>query len=198
MKHEINNKPNKFHIAIFISLWLLLIGGLSYAYFSVAFNNDEKTTTQVVSGQLAIDFETDEYIDNDSMWPIDDDNIFTNGDKSTFSIKRSQTNTVNNVYYDIWLDEIVISDNYKSADIKWKLFDEAEPTASSTPVSWGSFANIGNRTSLQLTSQKISLPEGVTHNYSLYIWINNSNVNNYEELQGGSIEGKIKVEAVTE
>ena len=132
------------------------------------------------------------------MWPINDEDIFTSGDISEFSVTRSANNTTDNVYYNIYLDDIIVSSNYKSSYIKWKLYDVENPTELSTPISQGNFLNIGNDTSLQLNNSKISLPKNVTHYYTLYLWISNSTSANQLELLEGSIEGKIKIVAVTE
>lgn len=198
MKENNDSKKKYVLFGTIIFLWLLLIGALSYAYFSVVFDNNEKTTADVVTGLLSVDFETGEYINNSSMWPIDETDVISNGDRSAFSVKRSTTNTVDNVYYNISLEDIVITNNYKSADIKWKLYNTSTPTSSSVPISSGTFENLGSNTSVQLNQQRISLPNNVTHNYSLYIWINNSTTDNQLDLLNGSIEGKIKITAVTE
>ena len=196
MKEE--KKGNYFKFGVFIFLWLLLIGALSYAYFSVLFDNTDKTTADVVSGLLAVDFETGEYINNTSLWPISDNDVLTDGEKSVFSVKRSSTNTVDNVYYNISLSDIVLTNNYKSEYIKWRLYDTSEPTSSTVPISYGTFENIGSSTSLQFNSARISLPNNVTHNYSLYIWISNNENENQTQLLNGSLEGKITITAVTE
>ncbi len=193
-----SKKKSYFRFGVLIFLWLLLIGSLSYAYFSVVFDNDDKTSTEVVTGLLSVDFTTGEYINNNDMWPINDSEIFSNSDKSVFSVKRSSTNTTDNVYYNIYLDDIVITDNYKSEYIKWKLYDSASPNSSSVAISEGNFENIGSNTSIQLNRERISLPKNVTHNYTLYIWISNSTTDNQTQLLEGSIEGKVKVIAVTE
>lgn len=198
MKEENNSKKKYVLFGIVIFLWLLLIGALSYAYFSVLFDNDEKTNAEVVSGLLSVDFTTGQYINNTSMWPINADSVLTEGEKSTFTVARSASNTVDNVYYNIYLEDIAITNNYKSADIKWRLYDVTSPTTNTTPISQGTFENIGSSTSLQLNSARISLPKNVTHEYSLFIWINNSTTNNQISLLNGSLEGKIKVIAVTE
>ena len=109
------------------------------------------------------------------MWPINDEDVFTDGEKSLFSVTRSANNTVDNVYYNITLEDITITDNYsESSDIKWKLYNTSNPTSSDTPISSGTFSGITTSSTIQLNSQRISLPKNVTHNYSLFIWISNS------------------------
>ena len=44
MKAKKDSKMKYFRFGILVFLWLLLIGALSYAYFSVLFDNSEKTT----------------------------------------------------------------------------------------------------------------------------------------------------------
>ena len=198
MKEKNNSNKKYVYFGIIIFLWLLLIGALSFAYFSVVFDNDEKTGAEVVTGLLSVDFVTGQYIDNSSMWPINDSDVIAQGDKSVFSVSRSETNTVENVYYNISLGDLDISENYKSADIKWKLYDTATPTAESTPISSGSFLGLGNDTSIQLNQTMIELDENVTDTYSLFIWISNSESENQLGLLDGHIEGKIVITAVTQ
>lgn len=183
----------------FLFLWFLLIGSLSYAYFSISFSkNKDDIKANVVSGKLAVDFETSQYIDNESLWPQNDSEVIGITDKTTFTVQRGDDSTVDNVYYVINLSDIEISDNYKSQYVKWALFDEEEPTSSSTPINQGNFSTLGNNTSLQLTMQRVTLPDNVTHTYSLYIWISNSVDQNQLELLNGYVRGRVEVIAVTE
>ena len=190
-------KKNYFSMGLLVFLWLLLVGGLSFAFFSIVFHDDDKTSTEVVSGLLSVQFTTDEYIDNIDMLPINDDEIFENNDVSVFSIQRASNNTTDDVYYNIYLEDIEITDNYKSQYIKWRLYNETNPGSSSIPISEGNFSGIGNNTTMQLNNQKISLPKNVTHNYTLYVWISNYPVNQSELLEG-SLSAKIKIDAITE
>jgi hypothetical protein len=197
MKEKNSSSKKYVYFGIIVFLWLMLIGTLSFAYFSIVFDNDDKTGADIITGKLSVDFVTGEYINNSSMWPINDSDVLSGGDKSVFSVTRSSDNTVDNVYYIISLGDIVITENYKSADIKWSLYDTASPTSETAPISSGSFADL-NTDSIQLTQTKISLPKNVTHTYSLFIWISNSEENNQTQLLNGQISGTINITAVTE
>ena len=197
---EVKEKDNSNKLFIgFLFLWFLLIGSITYAFFTLSYSkNKDDVKASVVAGKLDVDFETSQYIDNESVWPTNDSEVLTSIDPTIFTITRSNDNTVDDVYYVINLSDIEISSNYKSAYLKWALYDTDEPTSSSTPISEGNFANIGSSTSLQLTMQRVTLPENATHTYSLYIWISNSTTQNQLELLEGYIRCRIQVVAVTE
>lgn len=198
MERKETKRSSYLKFGLIVFLWLLVIFGLSYAYFAVVFDNDDETTVTAETGKLAVDFITGEYIDNDSMWPTNDEDIFSGNDVSEFTVARSSDNTVSNVYYNIYLEDINITSNYKSAYVKWKLYNVENPTSSSTPIGEGTFQNIGNNTSLQLNQNRITLPDNVTHHYTLYIWISNDANNLQNDLLNGSLEAKVAIIAVTE
>ncbi len=193
---EDNNKNNKYvRYGVLIFLWLLLIGGLSYAYFTMNINNDDKTSTKVTTGRLDINFTEGEYINNESMWPINDEDVFSSGDKSNFSVGWSNNNTVEKVYYNIYLDNIIISDNFKSDYIKWILLRDNDPQ---NVIGTGSFVNASNDSLIQLNTYPIRLFENEIHDYSLYLWISDSGQNNQNSLLEGSLSARVRIDAVTQ
>ena len=199
MEKETKKSNNLVINALFIFIWLFLIAGLSYAYFSISFEkNKENTKANVVAGKLDVDFETSEYISNSSVWLINDTDIFTDADKSVFTVKRSEASTVDDVYYNIYIDELEITENLKHADVKWRLYNVINPTSETEAVAEGNFENIKDITSIQLNQARIHLSKEETHTYSLYMWFSNKENENQIELLNGTLKCKIKLLAVTE
>lgn len=197
MKHK--SKNNLVFNAILIFLWLFLVGGLSYAYFSVNFEkNKENTKANVIAGKLDVDFETSEYINNNNLWLVNDEEIFTKSDKTVFTVKRSEQATVEDIYYNIYIDELNISDNLKHSDVKWRLYNIANPTAETDVIAEGNFENIEDITNIQLNQARIYLPEEEIHTYTLYMWFSNDENENQLELLNGTLSCKIKLLAITE
>ena len=199
MAKETKKRNHLFLNAILIFLWLFLVGGLSYAYFSISFEkNKENTKATVIAGKLDVDFETSEYISNKNTWLINDEEIFTKSDKTVFTVKRSEQSTVEDIYYNIYIDELNITDNLKHADVKWRLYDVENPTSETKVVAEGNFENIGDITNIQLNQARIYLPEEDTHTYTLYMWFSNDKSENQLELLNGNLSCKIKLLAITE
>ena len=199
MKKKTKKRNHLVLNAFLIFLWLFLIGGLSYAYFSISFEkNKENTKAKVIAGKLDVDFETSEYISNKNTWLINDEEIFTKSDKTVFTVTRSEQSTVKDIYYNVYIDELNITDNLKHADVKWRLYDVENPTSETIYVAEGNFDNIGNITNIQLNQARIYLPEEETHTYTLYMWFSNDKNENQLELLNGNLSCRIKLLAITE
>lgn len=185
--------------AILIFIWLFLISSLSYAYFSMNFEkNKENTKANVIAGKLDVVFETSEYISNSDVWLVNDADIFTDADKSVFTVKRSESSTVEDVYYNIYIDELEITENLKDEDVKWRLYNVENPTSETLSIAEGNFNNIGNITNIQLNQARIYLPKNTTHTYTLYMWFSNDENVNQLELLNGNLNCRIKLLAITE
>ncbi|MBQ4583599.1 MAG: hypothetical protein IJA94_01740 [Bacilli bacterium] len=195
-----NKKTNHLVLnALLIFLWLFLVGGLSYAYFSISFEkNKENTKAKAIAGKLDVDFETSEYISNKNTWLINDEEIFTKSDKTLFTVKRSEQSTVDDIYYNIYIDELNITDNLKHADVKWRLYNEENPTIETQVMAEGNFNEIGDITNIQLNRARIYLPKEETHTYTLYMWFSNDENENQLDLLNGTLSCKIKLLAITE
>ena len=199
MKSDANQNENWVKNFILIFLWLLLVSGLSYAYFSIVFEKNKENTKAIVNaGKLDINFETSEYISNNNAWLVNDTDIFTSADKVIFTVSRNENSTVDKIFYNIYIDDLVISDNLKNADVKWRLYRELNPTESSSYIAEGNFELIGNETTIQLNQAKIFLPENEIHEYTLYMWFSNDNDENQLNLLNGAISCRIKILAVSE
>lgn len=183
--------------AIFLIVILIIFAiSLTYAYFSrnVTKNGDDPQT-DFSTGVLDVDFLTSQYISNSDAVLIYDDEAYELGDKSTFSVTRSNLNTVEQVYYTVSLVDIDITDNLKSEYLKWRLYDTTEITATTEALSEGDFLDIEDN-KIELHNTKIALAKNVTHNFTLLIWLSNDDAVNQNNLLEGTIKAKIEVTAV--
>lgn len=194
-----NNEKKYIILSILFVLALLLIGiSATYAFFTRRVEAPkEKTQSNVLTGVLDIDFQTNKYIHNTSTKLINDTEIFTKADKSEFVIKRSENTTVDNVAYNLYLDIIKLDNELKNEHVKWALYKELNPNADSTPISSGNFANIKDIKKIQLNQTKIDLPKNDEHNYTLYIWLSYSETELQNEFLQKELEVKISTEATT-
>lgn len=197
-------KTSNLIFSIVFVCFLLLIGiSATYAFFSRRVeSNGEETKANVITGVLDIDFETSEYIQNSKTHLVNDEEIFTEADKTVFTVKRAETSTVDNVNYNLYLDILSISKNFKSEYLKWSLYDTESPTSESTPIASGDFKELGDSTRIQLTPKEVDLPKTDTHNYTLYIWLSYSDTELQNELLSNElttskISAKVTTWAVT-
>ena len=114
-----NSKKNILY-SVIIVLCVLLIGiALSYAFFTKKINaNGEKSNAKVITGNLDVLLTTSKYINNTMVDLIDDADMFTKADKTTFNVKKAETSTVDNLSYDIYLVDINMDEELKSEDLK--------------------------------------------------------------------------------
>lgn len=197
-------KTSNLIFSIVFVCFLLLIGiSATYAFFSRRVeSNGEETKANVITGVLDIDFETSEYIQNSKTNLVKDEEIFTEADKTIFTVKRAETSTVDHVNYNLYLDILSISENFKSEYLKWALYDTASPTSESTPIASGDFKKLGDSTRMKLTPKEVDLPKTDIHNYTLYIWLSYSDTELQNELLSNElttskISAKVTTWAVT-
>lgn len=191
------NNDNKVLLwsVLVVSLLIVLAISLTYAYFSRNVNQiGEDPDTTVVTGKLDVDFTTTEYITNTNAMLINDDDAYNEADKTVFSVTRSKDNTVKRVYYNLSLVNINISDNLKSPYLKWRLYDTDTITSDTEPLNEGDFDGLLGDT-INLYDIPIAMPEGVTHNFVLLVWLSNDKEVNQTGLLDGSFSAKVKVTA---
>lgn len=196
--NEKKDNSNLLRSILVVCLVLLLGVSLTYAYFvRKVESNGSDTKTEVISGMIDVDFETTEYINNSDTWLINDSEVISKGDKNVFSVKRGANSTVDDVFYNIYMTNISITNNLKSSYFKWRLYNVENPTIDTAAVAEGNFSSIGNNTKIQLNQAKINLPDGINHKYVLYVWISNDNNIIQNEMLEGTFEAKILIEAAT-
>lgn len=193
-----NNSKKNILYSVIIVLCVLLIGiALSYAFFTKKINaNGEKSNAKVITGNLDVLLTTSKYINNTMVDLIDDADIFTKADKTTFNVKKAETSTVDNLSYDIYLVDINMDEELKSEDLKWALYDKDEPTAADVPIANGNFFQL-DKAELQLNQSRIELSSTDVHNYTLYIWLSNNENNLQNDLLNKKFSAKVSVRAIT-
>lgn len=185
------NKDKKTLLwSIFVVCVIMIIGIFAtYAYFTRNFIGGNKNVlTNVDTGKLDIDFETSEYIDAKG-YLISEDDYLDQAGSTKFSVAKSSNSTVtHDVYFDISLTDITITNNFKSAYLVWKLVEDE-----STVVASGNFSNIGSNTSIKLTNSSILLDE--IKNYSVYVFLKNDVNVNQLDLLNGTFAAKVVVDS---
>ena len=194
-KLEKNKKTiEKTALIIGIIVIITAVIGLTYSFFTIVISgNDEATSTLVTTGVLDIEFTTSEYINNPNMMLIAPANFFTEADKSVFTVKNSSSATIP-AKYAIYLTDISISSNFKSADLVWQL------RQGGTTVANGDFSSIGANTEILIYNNSgsgISLPLGNTHEWTLYLGLVETS-SDQSSLYNGNISLKVKVVATNQ
>lgn len=170
---------------LFLLIFVALVAGIygTYAYFSAQSTSDEQSVT---TGTMKLSFDDSTPIVNaENIIPIGESTILTKATKKSFSI----TNTGD---YDatvtILLTPTEITENLKSLDFKWALYENGTKIAENT------FLNSVVNTPIILKNN-ITLTVGATKSYELYIWINETG-SPQDELQNGKLSATINATAV--
>ncbi len=184
MEEKKVNKKTIFSI-ITILIPVLIIGGVTYAYFVASGNTDIYT---VKTGNLTMAFTEGEFVTAANPIPIVDSEIETEAAKLPFSVTNTGSQHMN---LTISLTDITISDELKDEDFRWGLYNADTAVMLST----GTFKDIGTSTSLTMYRDTIieSSNPDITKNYILRIWIHEDNTNqNY--MQGKTLSAKVTVD----
>ena len=175
-----NEKKNNSKIAISIIVLVLIIAGISFAYFSMTSKAD---TQRITTGTLSINFQVGDVIRLEGLTSIPEYMIEDEASEFNFSIE----NTGNlDGYFNISLNEIEIDDELKDENFKWRLFEEG------VKIAEGNFYDVNsNKYYLQKNKKMMS---GDKKNYKLIIWINDNN-SEQNHMQDKSFAAKITVDA---
>lgn len=183
----------KKHIVLYISIVLIIITvtfTISYAFFqTIISGNDTAKKTEATTGNLAIDFTTSQYINDTNLMLIQDADRAAKAPYTTFTIKpTSDTNVASQ--YNLYLTDINISDNLKSADFKWEIIK------GSTTINSGNYLNATSGTDLLLTSTPIDLSATSTGDTWIFrTWLSETNEDQLS-LTNGTFSARVKVVAV--
>lgn len=173
-----------------ISLIAIVVSG-TYAYFSVTTNYatpKEERTTYVTTDYLEVDFVTNEYINNTSLMLIKNEEVSSKADKTTFSISKKDGADYT-IKYNIYLTELNISDNLKSADFKWDLLQNGVSIYSNN------FSNAESLENYMLSAEPLVLNDD-SASYEFRIWLEESSQDQIE-LLNGEFSAKIAIDVYT-
>lgn len=193
-----NSKSLLIGIILVIGVFLLFIGITQAFFVRQAQKIGGDPSAKAKTGQLKIDFETEEYIKNTDTKLINDTDIFTQADKTIFKLQRSETATARHISYNIFLTDIKIDDELKNGDLKWALYNHPNPQLNDIAMAQGDFSQIGSATKLKLTQTMVKLEPNEVHQYVLFMWLSNRDDVIQNELLQKKIEAKVTIEAITD
>ena len=200
-------KQNAFVIVLEFALIILIVIGITYAAYS--YSNSFNVKTEKIG--IDEDIYGDTSVDSDSikLIPINDKDIYTNNDNVLtikFKVRGSKENVVNNIIYDIALNNLQVDCDLLSKYLKWELIKNGNiiNTGNFSP----SFDTI-NKGRLVLTDIQQDLKDysTVSDDYEFRMWLSDScqeddikkcqNNEDQSNLLNKSISGKIEVELYT-
>ena len=190
-----NTKKRILLGSLIIVVSIVIIGiSLSYAYFlnEVQEINPDNQGTNITSGELTMNLTSEKYITANGASLINDADIVTKGDYTSFSVTLPSDADASSASYSLYLTELTISDNFKSKYVKWALYN-ADGTSE---LASGDFSNATSGTNINL-KDNISITKGTTNSYRLYIWLSNDPDNNQIDLLEGSLSTKVGFRATT-
>lgn len=179
--------------AVIVVISIMIIGiSFSYAYFVNEIEEvqpAENKGVSVTSGRLTMNFATvgDQYINANAATLINDADVLSSDMHTDFSVTLPSSATVSSANYELYLKDVVISDNFKSGYVKWALYESSNMT---TPVGSGDFATAASGVNLPLKSG-LSINKGDTVSYKLYVWLSNVPGEKQNSLLGGSLKAKV-------
>ncbi len=184
------NKEKRNILLSIVGIIVLIAGiaGLTIAYFR---SRAESEKFIITSKSMTIKFDDPDgsLIRATEIEPITESEILTKATKKTFSISKLE-NTSKDVYVKIGLGNLSLTDNFKDYDLKWALYQ------GNNKVTTGTFVQtLDGSTSINLANN-ILLNSTTPIEYNLYIWINETN-QDQSELMNGTLTGKIIVDGET-
>ena len=191
-----NTKKRILLASLIIVMSIVIIGiSLSYAYFinTVQEVNPGNQGTSITSGKLTMNFTTSQTINATSAGLINDSEVVTQGDYTQFSVSfPNDDENASTATYNLYLTELTISDNLKSTDVKWALYDGA----GTNPIENGDFSNATSGVNMTL-KDGITINKGETNSYRLYIWLSYASDRNQTNLLNGTLSAKVGFRATT-
>ena len=185
-----NKKFTYIKIISVVLIIIIFIVGTTYAYFvPIIEGNDTASAVNVIAGNLELDFETTEYISNDSGELVKEENIPSEADANNFKVVHTASSNVPAVY-DLYLQDINISSNLKSPDFQWQLLKDNHV------INSGDFSTIEDNTNLKITLEEQTLQVGHEDNYTFRIWLLETD-EDQSSLYSGTFSAKIGLSATT-
>ncbi len=181
--------------SLIIVMSIVIIGiSISYAYFlnTIEEVNSSNQGLNITSGELTMNFTTERYIKTNSASLINDAEITSKADYTSFSVTMPSSSSADSATYNLYLTELNISDNLKNGYVKWALYDGS----GSNQIANGNFASATTGTNLTLKNN-ITISKGNTNSYRLYIWLSNDPNNNQIDLLNGTLSAKVGFTATT-
>lgn len=206
IKNEVSQKRH-YLVALIVTLSLVIIAvSGSYAYYVNAVKNvnEDNQGVNITSNGLTINFNSTNTLTADSMDLIKDEEVKASDYHTDFNITFPSDSKVNSAAYNLYLTDIKMTNNYKSADLKWALYDSSSDT---TPVATGDFSGASlsetanedgtyDALDLSLVTNK-NINKGDTVSYKLYVWLSYKSDVQQSNLLNGSMSMKVGFNAVS-
>ena len=177
-------------LSITIAICIGILFGSSYAWYAYknAEANIEGSTINEIPTTI---FSQTEYIYNNNIMPILDEDRYNYATKNSFAITIPASLEGYEVGLEILLKDIIMSNELKIANFKYELLQDG------ITITNGDFSNIESNDNLILmpmTQMNLNTyPK--TYNYELYIWLSDDG-SNQNELMNKTIKAKINVNSV--
>lgn len=203
MESEKNNSTKTYVLgALILTVSLVIIAvSVSYAYFVNAIEevNPGNQGVSVTSGELTMNFATSRTITATAAGLINDADVLTSAEYTAFSISLPSDAKVGSAMYNVYLTDTKMTNNFKSADLKWALY------AADAKVAEGDFSEVTltNPINNVYTASNISLlnnvtvSKGTTTSYKLYVWLSYKADVSQNDLLQGSLSTKVGFTAVS-
>lgn len=188
--------------ALVITFSLVIIGvSLSYAYFvnTVQEVNPGNKGVSITSGALTMNFATTRSINATAAGLVKEADVLASAEYTAFSVTLPSDGKVQNAQYNLFLTDTKMTNNFKSADLRWALYN------GSTKVNEGNFSgvtlsnpvnNVYSAADIPLLNN-VSISKGTTTSYKLYVWLNYDATAQQNSLLQGSLSTKVGFRAVS-
>ena len=177
-----NKKNNKIEITMITVMILILILGLTYAYFMIS---KSINFGEITAGTINMEFvEGTDVIKLDKAIPIYDEDIDTMAHQIKFSIENTGSLKM---YTEIYIKGITISESLKTQDFRYRLEECDSSYENSNIVKDGSFSSIYSDGNLYIL-ENVEIDD--TKYYVLKIWVEETGLDQ-GELNGASFKGTV-------
>lgn len=199
-------KSMKAHVlgSLIIVMSIIIIGlSASYAFYinEIEEVNSDKQGVSVTSGELTMNFATTQTISAPSAGLIEDNNVLSSPDYTSFSVSLPSDAKVNGATYNLYLTDTQMTNNFKSAYLKWALYSD-----SNFLVEQGDFSGVTltdedgdgvyDASDITLLSSK-DITKGNTDTYKLYVWLSYDADTLQNDLLNGTLSTKVGFRAVS-
>lgn len=176
-----NNKAKILGIIVGVTLFAILMLGVTYAWYRWNTNSEEETLIATDVGTVTVKYDAGASIIGKEIKPVGDKTL---GIKKGISVVADKEST-NKAEFNLYLDIVLLDEGLKHASFKYELYKSNEL------VTQGNFANLttiecNNDNSIEhiilLSGEKITTSVST---YELYIWIdgNEKNPNNMQNQE---------------
>ena len=183
---KLNNfiKSRVFIITITLTFIVLIIAGVTYAWFTWTSTDNTNITMQIGESTI-VTFTGGNAINVNNLTPV---YSYTNEPSTTFSLTNNNTDALKVFKYNVYLDITSIANELVSTSLKYVLLD-----GSSNVVDQGNFSTASNGYTLTITEDQ-TLPNG-TSSYTFIIYLDGNEYSN-PNMMNKSLTGSLRVTAV--